>query len=62
MTIKSPFQTEKSNIVLIRPQNSESGSFSELPLIPKAQDAMTSVVNLPNVSFTSIVEPDNSPW
>ena len=41
---------------------SESGSFSELLLIPKAQDAMTSVVNLAIVSFTSTVEPDNSPW
>jgi hypothetical protein len=33
-----------------------------LLLIPKAQDAMTSVVNLPIVSFTSTVVPDNSPW
>jgi hypothetical protein len=32
-----------------------------LPLIPKAQDAITSVVNLAIVSFTSTVEPDNSP-
>jgi hypothetical protein len=29
--------------------------------IPKAQDAMTSVVNLAIVSFTSTVEPDNNP-
>jgi hypothetical protein len=33
-----------------------------LPLIPNAQDAMTSVVYLSIVSFTSTVEPDNSPW
>jgi hypothetical protein len=32
-----------------------------LPLIPKAQDAMTSVVYLAIVSFTSTVEPANSP-
>jgi hypothetical protein len=42
--------------------NYESGSFSVLPLIPKAQDAMTSVVNLPIVSATSTVEPENNPW
>jgi hypothetical protein len=33
-----------------------------LLLIPKAQEAMTSMVNLAINSFTSIVEPDNSPW
>jgi hypothetical protein len=33
-----------------------------LLLKPKAQDAMTSVVNLAIVSFTSTVEPDNKPW
>jgi hypothetical protein len=31
-----------------------------LPLIPKAQDAMTSVVNLAIVCCTCTVEPDNS--
>jgi hypothetical protein len=61
INITSPFWTEKSNIFLMRRPNSESVSFSELLLIPKAQDAMTSVVNLPIVSFTSTVEPDNSP-
>ena len=52
----------KSNIFLICRPNSESGSFSVLLLIPKAQDAMTSVVNLTIVSFTSTLEPGNSPW
>jgi hypothetical protein len=33
-----------------------------LPLIPKAQDAMTSVVYLYIVSATSTGEPVNSPW
>ena len=42
--------------------NFESGSFSELLLIPKAHDAMMSVVNLAIVSFTSTVEPENIPW
>ena len=60
--VKIPFLTEKSSTVLMRRPNSESGSFSELPLIPKAQDAMTSVVYLAIVSFTSTVEPDNRPW
>ena len=46
----------------MRRPNSSSGYFSELPLIPKAQDAMTSMVNLAIVSFTSTVEPDNNPW
>jgi len=46
----------------MRLPNSAPGSFSELLLIPKAHDAMTSVVNLAIVSFTSNVEPDNSPW
>ena len=59
--IANPFLTENMNTVLMRRRNSESGSFSELLLIPKAQDAMTSVVNLAIVSFTSTVEPDNSP-
>jgi hypothetical protein len=33
-----------------------------LPLIPKAQDAMTSVVYLYIVSNTSTGDPVNSPW
>ena len=56
-----PFLTENMHTVLMRRPNSESGSFSELLSIPKAQDAMTSVVNLAIVSFTSTVEPANSP-
>ena len=62
ITITNPFWTEKSNIVLMRRPNSESGSFTQLLLIPKAQEAMTSMVNLAIVSFTSTVEPDDSPW
>jgi len=60
--IASPFLTENVKILLKVCPNSASGSLSELLLIPKAQDAMTSVVNLPIVSFTSTVEPGNSPW
>ena len=61
-SIANPFLiVNLKTLVKFRP-NSESGSFSELLLIPKAQDAMTSVVNLDIVSFTSTVEPDNSPW
>ena len=59
--IAKPFLTENVNIVLMRRPNSASGSFSELLLIPKAQDAMTSVVNLAIVCFTSTVEPNNRP-
>jgi hypothetical protein len=33
-----------------------------LPIIPKAQDAMTSVVYLYIVSATSTGDPINSPW
>jgi len=39
--------------------NSESGSFSELLLIPEAQDAVTSVVNLAIVSFICTGVPIN---
>ena len=60
--ISNPFLTENVNTVLMRRPNSESGSLSELLLIPKAQDAMTSVVNLAIVSFTSTVEPENRQW
>ena len=60
-SIANPFLTENVNTVLTCRPNSEYGSFSELLLIPKAQDAMTSVVNLAIISFTSTVEPDNSP-
>jgi len=62
INIAKPFLTENENTVRMRRPNSESGSFSELLLIPKAQDAMTSVVNLDIVSFTSTVEPDNRQW
>ena len=62
ITIANPCWTEKSVIFLMRRPNSVSGSFSELLLIPKAQDAMTSVVNLAIVSFTSTAEPSNRPW
>jgi hypothetical protein len=61
-SIASPFLTENVNILLMCRPNSESESFSELLLIPKAQDAMTSVVNLAIVSFTSTVEPEKSPF
>ena len=58
----NPFRTEKSNIFRKNILNSALGSFSELPLIPKAQDAMTSVVYLYIVSATSTGDPVNSPW
>jgi hypothetical protein len=57
-----PFTTEKSNIFRKNILNSAWGSFSELPLIPKAQDAMTSVVHLYIVSTTSTGDPINSPF
>jgi len=60
--IANPFLTENVNMLLMFRPNSESGFFSELLLIPKAQDAMTSVENLAIVSVTSTVEPDNSPF
>jgi hypothetical protein len=60
-SIAHPFLTVNVNTLLTRLPNSESGSFCDLLLIPKAQDAMTSVVNLAIVSFTCTVEPDNSP-
>ena len=40
----NPFRIENSNIFLENFLNSELGSFIELLLIPKAQDAMTSMV------------------
>ena len=58
----NPFRTEKSNILRKYILNSALGSFSELPLIPKAQDAMTSVVYLYIISTTSTGAPVNSPW
>ena len=58
----NPFRKEKSNIFLTYILNSAFGSFSELPLIPKAQDAMTSVVYLYIVSTTSTGDPVNRPW
>ena len=58
--IANPLVREKWNTFLMYRPNSASGSFSELPLIPKAQDAMTSVVNLAIVSFTSTGDPVNS--
>ena len=58
----NPFRKEKSNIFRKNILNSALGSFSELPLIPKAQDATTSVVNLYIVSATSTGAPVNSPW
>jgi hypothetical protein len=57
----NPFRIEKSNIFRKNILNSALGSFSELPLIPKAQDAMTSVVYLYIVSATSTGDPVNSP-
>jgi len=56
VSIANPFLTEKSNTVIMCSPNSESGSFSELALIAKAQVAMTSVVNLAIVSVTSTLE------
>jgi len=53
----NPFRTEKSNIFRAYIQNSELGSSSAWPLIPKAQDAMTSVVYLYIISATSTGEP-----
>jgi len=58
----NPFRTEKSNIFRKNFLNSALGSFSELPLIPKAQDTMTSVVYLYIISTTSTGAPVNSPW
>ena len=58
----NPFRTEKSNIFRKYILNSALGSFSELPLIPKAQDAMTSVVYLYIVSTTSTGDPVNRTW
>jgi hypothetical protein len=58
----NPFRTEKSNIFRKNILNSALGSFSEWPLIPKAQDAMTSVVYLYIVSSTSTGAPVNRPW
>jgi len=58
----NPFRTEKSNIFRKNILNSALGSSSELPLIPKAQDAMTSVVYLYIVSTTSTGAPVDSPW
>ena len=58
----NPFRKEKSNIFRKNTLNSALGSFSELPLIPKAQDAMTSVVYLYIVSATSTGVPVNRPW
>ena len=57
----NPFRTEKSNIFRTYILNSALGSFNELKLIPKAQDAMTSVVYLYIVSATSNGQPFNRP-
>jgi hypothetical protein len=56
------FRKDKWNIFRKYILNSELGSFSAWPLIPKAQDAMTSVVYLYIVSATSTGEPVNSTW
>jgi len=58
----NPFRTEDPNIFRKNTLNSALGSFSELPLIPKAQDAMTSIVYLYIVFATSTGDPVNSPW
>ena len=58
----NPFLIEKSNIFRTYILNSDWGSFSAWPLIPKAQDAMTSIVYLYIVSTTSTGSPVNSPW
>jgi hypothetical protein len=58
----NPFRKVNLNIFLRKNLNSELGSFSELPLIPKAQDAMTSVVYLYIVSAASTGDPVNSSW
>jgi len=58
----NPFLIEKSSIFRTYIRNSDWGSFSAWPLIPKAQDAMTSVVYLYNVSTTSTGSPINRPW
>ena len=58
----NPFRTEKSSIFRTFILNSALGSFSELALIPKAQDAMTSVVYLYIVSTTSTGDPVDRPW
>jgi hypothetical protein len=50
----------QSNKVHRRRLNAASVTFSELPLIPKDQDAMTSVENLAIVSITSTGDPVNS--
>ena len=42
--VANPFRIENSNIFVENFLNSELGSFSEWLLIPKAQDAMTSMV------------------
>jgi hypothetical protein len=55
----SPLLTEKSSIVRRYLRNSASGSFSELLWIPKAQEAMTSVVYLVIISVTSTGVPAN---
>jgi hypothetical protein len=57
----SPFRIVKSNASRRYLLNSASGCFSELLWIPKAQEAMTSVVYLAIVSFTSTGEPVNRP-
>jgi len=52
---------ENWNIIRTYIPNSALGSFSELSLIPKAQDAMTSVVYLYIVSSTSTGDSVNRP-
>ena len=62
VSVANPFRTEDPNIFRTYILNSVLGSFSELALIPKAQDAVTSVVYLYIVSTTSTGDPVNSPW
>jgi len=61
-SVAKPLRTEKLNKFLMYLLNTASGSFIVWTLIPKAQDAMTSVVYLYIVSATSTGDPVKGPW